>query len=60
MMVDRGVEDRREKASWLMTWLATAGLVSKVILASGVGVGEVMRGGEERGDSARVSCLRGD
>lgn len=62
MMVDRGVEDRREKASWLTTWFATAGLVSKDILASvsGVGVGEETRGGEERGDSVLVCCFRGD
>lgn len=52
MMVDRGVEDRREKASWLITWLPTAGFESKDILKiSGVGVGEVSRGGEDRGDS---------
>lgn len=61
MMVDRGVEDRREKASWLITWLPTAGFESKDILKiSGVGVEEVSRGGEDRGDSVLACCLRGE
>ena len=46
MMVDSGVDDRRENASWLTTWFDTAGLTS--IVGKGSSEAEV---GDERGES---------
>lgn len=41
MIVDRGVDERREKASWFTTWLVTAGSTSM----EGVGVSSLTTSG---------------
>lgn len=59
IMVDKGVEESREKASWLTTWFTTAGLISMgSARSSGVGVRSL--GGEERGESNSTGSFLGD
>lgn len=52
MIVDRGVDERREKASWFTTWFVTAGSTSM----DGVGVCSLETRGATGGDDG-ISCM---